>query len=121
MKRKSDPRHLKRQKLMKSLFTWNFQPKNSPPPQISGIVKNLKKIDNLIERSAPDRPLKQINSIDLAILRLAGFELIIEKDTPPKVVVDEAVELGKEFGSDSSASFINGALGKLIKMKKIVT
>ncbi len=121
MKKRSDPRHLKRIKIIKALFSWNFQPKKNPTQNIVGIVKNLKKIDNLIKRSAPDRPLEQINKIDLSILRLAIFELIIKKDIPPKVAVDEAIELGKEFGSDSSAPFINGALGKLIKLKKIDT
>ena len=121
MKKRSDPRHLKRIKIIKALFSWNFQPKKNPAQDIVDIVKNLKKIDNLIKRSAPGRPIEQINKIDLAILRLAVFELIIKKDTPPKVIVDEAVELGKEFGSDSSAAFINGALGKLITIKQIAT
>lgn len=120
MKHKSDPRHLKRIKLMQALFSWNFQPKKAPKPEIISIVKKLKEIDNLIAKSAPDRPIEQINKIDLAILRLATFELIIKKDTPPKVVVDEAVELGKQFGSDSAAAFINGALGKLIIIKNIL-
>lgn len=121
MKTAKDPRHIKRAKIIQELFSWNFQPKKKPAAQISKITKNLKKIDRLIAKSAPDRPLEQINKIDLAILRLGTFELIIEKDAPPKVVVDEAVELGKAFGSDSSAAFINGALGKLIKIKKIAT
>lgn len=121
MKTAKDPRHIRRIKLMQSLFSWEFQPKAREPKEISNIVKNLKEIDNLIEKSAPDRPLRQINKTDLAILRLAVFELIIEKQAPPKVILDEAVELGKEFGSDSSAAFINGALGKLIKIKKINT
>ncbi|MEK7617276.1 MAG: transcription antitermination protein NusB [Patescibacteria group bacterium] len=121
MKKRSDPRHLKRIKLTQSLFSWQFRPKKTPPAEISDIVKHVQKIDNLIEKSAPDRPLEQINKIDLAILRNATFELIIKKGIPPKVVVDEAIELGKQFGSDSSAPFINGALGKLIKIKKIAT
>ncbi len=121
MKTAKDPRHLKRIKLMQSLFSWDFQPKKRPPKQISDIVKNLKEIDNLIIQSAPERPLEQINKIDLAILRNSVFELIMERQVPPKVVVDEAVELGKEFGADSSAGFINGALGKLITIKKITT
>lgn len=121
MKTSKDPRHLKRIKLIKALFSWNFQPKLKTPTEIVDIVKNLKGIDKLIAKSAPDRPIEQINKIDLAILRNSVFELIINKDIPPKVVVDEAVELGKQFGSDSSAAFVNGALGKLIKLKKINT
>lgn len=121
MKLKSDPRHLKRTKLMQGLFTWNFLQKKRVPKNIGEIVKNLTKIDKLISASATDRPLGEINQIDLAILRLAVFELIIEKEAPLKVIIDEAVELGKEFGSDSSPSFINGALGKVVKLERIKT
>ena len=121
MKKKSDPRHLRRQKLVQTLFSWQFQSTKKAPSIISEIVRNLTKIDKAIAASAPDRPIEQINKIDLSILRLATFELIIDKETPPKVVVDEAIELGKEFGSDSSAGFVNGALGKLIKLKDIQT
>ena len=119
MKLKTDPRHLKRKKLMQILFSWNFQTSKKPPKAIAEIVKNLKSIDNIISESAKDRPIEQINKIDLAILRLAVFELLLNIGTPPKVVVDEAVELGKEFGSDSSGAFINGALGQVIKLRKI--
>lgn len=117
MKTAKDPRHIKRIQLMQSIFSWQFQKK--PDPQIRDIVKSVKEMDNLIGLGAPGRPLEQINKIDLAILRLAVFELIIKKDAPPKVIVDEAVELGKQFGSDSSPAFINGALGKIIEIKKI--
>lgn len=119
MKKRTDPRHLRRIKIIQSLFSWNFQPKNKPPSEITPITTNLKSIDRPIAQSAPDRPIDQINKIDLAILRLAVFELIIEKEQPPKVIIDEAIELGKEFGSDSSAAFINGSLGKLVKLKNI--
>lgn len=119
MKLKTDPRHLNRIKLMQGLFSWNFFKKKRTPRNISEIVKNLDEIDKVIANSATDRPISEINKIDLAILRLAVFELIIKKDTPTKVVIDEAVELGKEFGSDSSGSFINGALGQVVKLKKI--
>lgn len=121
MKKKSDPRHLKRAALVQNLFSWQFRPDKKPSAKIEGIISRLAEIDKLIARSAPNRPISEINRIDLAILRLAVFELIIEVGTPPKVVIDEAVELGKEYGSDSSAAFINGALGKLIDIKKIKT
>lgn len=119
MKKRTDPRHLKRIKIIQELFSWNFQPKGKPIPQIKPITSHLKEIDQLIASSAPDRPINQINKIDLAILRLAVFELIIKKDQPPKVIIDEAIELGKEYGSDSSAAFINGSLGQLVKLKDI--
>lgn len=118
MKRKSDPRHLKRTKLMQDLFSFEFK-RQKPAKKILNITKKLPIVDKLIAKSAPDRPIEQINKIDLAILRLAVFELIIEKEVPPKVAIDEAVELGKEYGSDSSAGFINGALGKLVEIKKV--
>lgn len=123
---------------MQELFTWSFHPKKKAK-NIEPILSKLPQIDKLIAKSAPGRPIAQINKIDLAILRLSIFELIIaprlhrdalvsqeksdimESKTPPKVVIDEAVELGKEFGSDSSAAFINGALGKLIEIKRIKT
>lgn len=120
MKKRTDPRHLKRIKIMQQLFSWNFQQKRSPF-LIKPIISHLKEIDRLIQTSASDRPIEQINKIDLSILRLAVFELIIEKEEPPKVIIDEAVELGKEYGSDSSSSFINGVLGKVVKLKKIQT
>ena len=127
MKTAKDPRHKKRIALMQALFTWQFsnshdslRAKNAPK-NIAPVVSNISEIDKLISLSAPGRPLDQINKIDLAILRLSVFELIIEKETPPKVVIDEAVELGKEFGSDSSSSFINGVLGKVVLVKEIKT
>ncbi|OGE71686.1 hypothetical protein A3H40_01600 [Candidatus Daviesbacteria bacterium RIFCSPLOWO2_02_FULL_38_15] len=104
---------------MQKLFSWQFRPGNKAPKRILPIVDNLAQIDKLIAEGAPDRPISEINKIDLSILRLAVFELIIEKDTPFKVIIDEAVELGKEFGSDSSGAFINGALGKVVEIKKI--
>ena len=106
---------------MQALFTWQFKRGKKGAKSIQTIISKTLEIDKLIEQSAPDRPIEQINRIDLSILRLAIFELIMEKDIPPKVVVDEAVELGKEFGSQSSASFVNGVLGKVIEIKKIHT
>lgn len=118
MKTAKDPRHLRRIKIIQDLFSFSFG-KKKPSKEVREIVDRLDQIDALIQKSAPDRPLTQINRVDLAILRNSVFELIIKKGTPPKVVVDEAVELGKEFGSDSSSSFVNGALGKLIKIENI--
>mgnify|MGYP001578602170 CR=1 FL=1 len=121
MKTSKDPRHIKRIKLMQELFSWQFAKSKKAPRDLSAIISHLSSIDKLIAKSAPDWPINQINKIDLAILRLAVFELTMNEDTPPKVVIDEAVELGKEFGADSSPGFINGALGKLVEIKKIST
>jgi len=77
----------------------------------------LPNIDEKITKIAPEYPIEKINKIDLAILRLAVYEMEIEKDKPPKVTVDEAIELAKEFGGETSPAFINGALGNLLKTK----
>lgn len=122
MKTKKDPRHLERVVIMQELFAYDFSPENKPLKEVSKkVIDNFESIDQSIVLSAPMWPIKKINKIDLAVLRLAIYELIFLKGAPPKVIVDEAVELGKEYGSDSSASFINGALGKLIKEAKIKT
>lgn len=112
MKTKSDPRHLKRREIIQSLFAWDFD-KSQKNPSIEPILKKIKGIDKLISEAASERPLNQINKVDLAILRSCVFELIIKKDLSYKVVIDEGVELGKEFGGDTSASFVNGVLGKI--------
>lgn len=106
---------------MQDLFSWQFRRDRKPTSKIREIVSHLSEIDKLIAKSAPDRPVNQINKVDLSILRLGVFEIILDRGVPPKVAIDEAVELGKEYGSDSSASFINGALGKLLEIKGIKT
>ena len=77
-------------------------------------MKNAKEIDVKIADSAPQWPIDKLNKIDLAILRLAVHELQ-SSDTPPKVVIDEAVELAKEYGGENSPSFVNGVLGNILK------
>ena len=120
MKLRTDPRHLKRIAHMQDLFSWSFRSQKKPVKTIQPIISKIEEIDKLISKSAPDRPIREINKIDLSILRLSIFELIISK-VPPKVVIDEAVELGKEFGGESSPGFINGVLGKVVLLKKINT
>lgn len=117
MKNPHDPRHKRRQKLTEELFKIEFhtQPITQAAKQIL-LHKSL--IDARIEKSAPEFPIKKINKIDLAILRLAVFELLIEKKEPPKVIIDEAIELAKEYGGDTSPGFINGALGNIINHEK---
>ena len=121
MKKSDDPRHLTRVEAVKDLFAISFVPQTSKASQLSKkITKNTKAIDKLIEANAPAWPLTQIAPADLAVLRLAIFELLFENQKQPyKVIVDEAVELAKEFGSDSSGSFVNGVLGAIIKKKAI--
>ena len=112
MKTATDPRHLRRREAVKILFAESFAPQKNLPDLVKNILKQKKKIDKTIEVSAPTWPIDKINKIDLAVLHLAIYELKNE-DTPPKVVIDEAVELAKEFGSESSGSFINGVLGTI--------
>lgn len=81
-----------------------------------GVINNLNEIDEVVQECAPEWPINQIAKIDLTILRLAIFELLHEKQTSHKVVIDEAVELGKEFGSEQSAKFVNGVLGSVVKL-----
>jgi transcription antitermination factor NusB len=121
MKTRRDPRHLQRIEVMQEIFAWDFENVNPLKNSVSQeISKNLEEVDKIIETSAPSWPIGKINKIDLAILRQATYELVYIKDAPPKVVVDEAVELAKEYGSDSSPGFINGALGKLIADQELL-
>lgn len=113
MKTSTDPRHQRRIKLIQRLFSSSFR--NSPEPEIAHIWKHLGQIDPLIVTAAPEWPIDKLNPIDLAILRLAVYELTIDKKTPFKVIIDEAIELAKQFGSSSSPKFINGALGNIVK------
>ena len=83
---------------------------------VSGVVRNRSRLDELIAKYAPEWPVDQLAIIDRNILRLALFEIgSQESDTPPKVVINEAVELAKLFGSDSSPRFVNGVLGSALQ------
>ena len=113
-----DQRHQKRIELMQSLFAHSFyRPEEwtssaNQNLEIDQIVAEITDIDQAIAAFAPERPLKDINKVDLAILRLIVFESKHHK-TPIKVLINEAVELAKEFGSQTSPKFVNGVLGKL--------
>ena len=85
---------------------------------IKGALEHKKNIDTIIEECAPQWPLNKIFRIDLVILEIAIFELLVKKTTPEKVVIDEAVELAKEFGNDASSSFVNGVLGTVFERKE---
>lgn len=82
---------------------------------VTGTHKNEAKIDGLIAPAAPDWPIDQIAKIDRAVLRLAIYELVIRRDVPPKVAINEAVELAKAFGGDNSSRFVNGVLGTIYR------
>ena len=81
---------------------------------VHGIYPIIPKLDELIAKHAPEWPLDQVASIDRNIIRIALWEFAVKKCTPVKVAINEAVELGKIFGSDSTPRFVNGVLGSLV-------
>lgn len=111
MKTPTDPRHRKRVKLVQALFASSYHPQNKK--LIAPIKENLEDIDKAITSAAPEWPLNNINRVDLAILRVATHELLYT-DTPPKVAIDEAVEIAKKYGAENSSSFVNGVLGTIL-------
>jgi N utilization substance protein B len=80
---------------------------------VSGVVRNKRKIDQHIKNFAPAWPVEEIPIVDRNILRLAIFEILLDNSVPVKVAINEAVELAKTFGSDSSQRFVNGVLGSV--------
>ncbi len=133
-------RHLSRSIVMQSLYEWDFTGKK-PENFIKIIEKNVKEfgpglkderlvwqlangvagkiteLDKIIERAAPEWPIDQITIIDRNVLRIGLYELLFGKKTevPPKVAINEAIELAKTFGGESSGKFINGVLGTVYK------
>lgn len=84
---------------------------------VKGVIKKREKIDSIIEKAAPEWPLGQIASVDRNVLRLGLFELLFgnKKEVPYKVAINEAIELAKTFGGDSSGKFVNGVLGTVFR------
>lgn len=106
---------------MQELFSYGFNKSHTTEnKKFQEILSEIEEIDKWVEKSAPKWTVEKINHLDLAVLRLAVFELMVEKKAPPKVIVDESVELAKEYGSEASPGFINGALGKLIADNKLL-
>ena len=131
-------RHLLRTIAFQSLYEWDFQNQNSEKlsdmitynlrefapgvedPQftlrlVQGTIDHLGEIDPLIEKAAPEWPLPQIAVVDRNILRLGIYELLFDKEVPPKVAINEAIELAKTFGGESSGKFVNGVLGTIFR------
>jgi len=133
-------RHLQRSVAMQSLFEWDFQGKKddlvdeiiehntaefAPGLENHTFVSTLvhqtlshrDSIDALIEKCAPEWPLEQVTIIDRNILRLGIYELMFGnyEEVPPKVAINEAIELAKTFGGESSARFVNGVLGTIYR------
>ncbi|MBU6447851.1 transcription antitermination factor NusB [Patescibacteria group bacterium] len=130
-------RHLSRTVAMQTLYEWDFNGKKDQlmdmakhnieqlAPGIDdasfvyellqGVQSNLEDIDRTIIETAPEWPLDQITVVDRNILRIGIYELQFARQVPPKVAINEAVELGKTFGGESSGKFVNGVLGTLFK------
>jgi transcription antitermination protein NusB len=81
---------------------------------VAGVRSNLDSIDRVIQQVAQNWTLNRMTPIDRSILRLATYEVLFQPDTPPKVAIDEAIELAKRFGTGESARFVNGLLDRII-------
>ena len=85
---------------------------------VNGTTLKQDELDAVIVPVAPEWPIDQIARMDRALLRMGVYELLFDNDAPPKVVINEAVELAKAFGGDNSSKFINGVLGTVLKNKE---
>ena len=133
-------RHLSRSIAMQSLYEWDFSGKKPDQLEkiverniqefgpgledktfvwqlIEGVVSRIADIDKIIEEAAPEWPIEQITIIDRNVLRIGLYELLYSNkdEVPPKVAINEAIELAKTFGGESSGKFINGVLGTVYK------
>jgi len=132
-------RHLSRSIVMQSLYEWDFYDKKSDLKSIvernikdfgpgleeldfiwsliDGVTKHLFEIDKIIEKAAPEWPVAQIPIVDRNVLRIGLFELLYadKKEVPPKVAINEAIELAKTFSGQTSGKFVNGVLGTVFK------
>jgi N utilization substance protein B len=133
-------RHLSRSIVLQSLFEWDFNDKNRSDAMeifkrdaeefapgmgdfsfmeelLKGVLDKQKDLDLVIEKAAPDWPIEKINVMDRNILRIGLYELLFadHSQVPPKVAINEAIELSKSFGGETSSKFINGVLGAVYK------
>ncbi|HQB84912.1 MAG TPA: transcription antitermination factor NusB [Candidatus Pacearchaeota archaeon] len=137
-------RHLSRSIVLQSFYEWDFfgrrvgelddivnrnidsfapglQEKDFIFTLIKGISDNIEKIDNIIKVAAPEWPIEQVAIVDRNVLRIGLYELLFgdKSEVPPKVAINEAIELAKNFGGESSGRFVNGVLGTVFReMKK---
>lgn len=134
-------RHLARSIAMQSLYEWDFYGKQANLAQILerniaefgpgledgnkefvrrlalGVVDTMQHLNAIIEKAAPEWPLEQITIVDRNVLRLGLYELIFgnKEEVPPKVAINEAIELAKNFSGESSGKFVNGVLGTVYR------
>ena len=88
---------------------------------VRGVTREAARLDKLLQPLAPEWPISQIARMDRVVLRIGAYELLHSKEVPPKVVINESVELAKAFGGDNSSKFINGVLGSLLREQSIDT
>src|SRR3989344_2424547 len=133
-------RHLSRSVAMQSLYEWDFRGRNNNElpgilkrnidefasglddtsfiqQLVDGVLKHIDQLNKIIEKAAPQWPLDQIAIVDRNVLRLGLYELLFgnREEVPPKVAINEAIELAKSFGGDSSGKFVNGVLGTVYR------
>lgn len=133
-------RHLQRSIAFQTIFEWDFNGRKSDRLEeylernitefgpgieesdlvrtlVFGVTKEWGKIDPIIEKCAPEWPIDQIAIVDRTVLRLGIYELVYGKyeEVPPKVAINEAIELAKTFGGESSSRFVNGVLGTIYR------
>ncbi len=130
-------RHLARAVALQSLYEWDFYRGEKDPMVVTdrnleefasqldekdftqnivkGVVLHQAEIDASIRRFAPDWPLEKITTVDRNVLRIASYELLYNFEIPSKVAINEAIELAKTFGGESSGKFVNGVLGAVYR------
>lgn len=96
-------------------FAPQFDDKGFIENLVRGVIQNQKEIDQFIAKYAPEWPLEQITMVDRNVLRIGIYEMRYDKDIPEKVAINEAIELAKTFGGESSGKFVNGVLGSIYK------
>ena len=99
----------------KKEFAPDFDDKNFIKELVHDVMDHLPEIDELIQKYAPEWPIDQITGVDRNVLRLGLYELKYAENIPAKVAINEAIELAKSFGGDSSGKFVNGVLGAIYK------
>jgi len=142
MKTQKDPRHLARIFAMQRLYSLHFNKQSEGIQDLSieklielnendhydkkleeeifqGVQKDIEIIDKYIMDFAPQWTIEQMKKVDIEIMRIAIFEGFTAKLTPPKVAIDEAIEIAKEFGGEVSGKFVNGVLGALYEKSKL--
>jgi transcription antitermination protein NusB len=133
-------RHLARTVALQSLYEWDFFEENKEKSEeivkrnieefasnlqekdfvyslVEGVIENVTELNKIISAAAPEWPLEKITTIDRNVLRIGLYELIYgnKEEVPPKVAINEAIELAKQFGGSSSGRFINGVLGTVYR------